>query len=190
MIARIKGQIVAKAEDFAIVEANNIGYKIYLSEDVLAKTKLKQNVSFWTYLVVRENLMDLYGFLDQKEKSFFGLLISISGIGPKSAMSILDLASIETLRKAVVLEDDSYLTRVSGIGKKTAQKILLELKDKLDITESDDSGTLKEETDVLEALKQLGYSLKEARDALKGVPNDIKGSDKKIKEALKILGNG
>jgi Holliday junction DNA helicase RuvA len=122
--------------------------------------------------------------LNREELGFFEMLINVSGIGPKGALSILGIASIETLRKAISTGDTAYLTKVSGIGRKTAEKIVIELRDKMG--EEKTGTSLQGELDALEALKSLGYSQSEAREALKKVlPNtDI---NTKIREALKIL---
>ncbi len=114
------------------------------------------------------------------------MLIGVSGIGPKSALIILSVASIETLRQAIGTSDISYLTKISGIGRKTAEKIVLELRDKFGKFEGKGSSSLREELDALEALKSLGYSQNEAREALKQVKST--DTNTKIKEALKILG--
>jgi Holliday junction DNA helicase RuvA len=116
------------------------------------------------------------------------MLINVSGIGPKGALSILGVASIETLRKAISTGDIAYLTKISGIGRKTAEKIVIELRDKV-VNESDgkSGNSLQGELDALEALKSLGYSQNEAREALKKVPSET-STNVKIREALKILG--
>jgi holliday junction DNA helicase RuvA len=129
--------------------------------------------------------LDLYGFLEMEELGFFEMLIGVSGIGPRSALAILGIASIETLRKAISTGDTAYLTKISGIGRKTAEKIVIELRDKMGADISTTS--LQGELDALEALKSLGYSQNEARDALKKVPAEA-NINIKIKEALKILG--
>lgn len=186
MIGSIKGKIILKKEKFVIVEINGIGYKVYVSPDtILALKKTDTGVSFWTHLHVKEDVQDLYGFLDYKELEFFELLIGVSGIGPKGALAILSVASIETLKKAIGTGDTSYLTKISGIGRKTAEKIVIELRDKVGGEKSDES--LQGEMDVLEALKSLGYSQNQAREALKKVSGEADTS-KKIRKALKILG--
>lgn len=143
----------------------------------------------WIHSHIREDAFDLYGFLDRQELEFFEMLINVSGIGPKGALVILGVAPIETLKRAIGTGDTSYLTKISGIGRKTAEKIVLELRDKIsDKVKNIESGTsLQEELDVLEALKSLGYSQNEARGALKKVPQEA-NTNTKIKEALKILG--
>jgi Holliday junction DNA helicase RuvA len=130
--------------------------------------------------------LDLYGFLDLEELDFFEMLINVSGIGPKGALGILGIASIETLKRAIGTGDISYLTKISGIGKKTAEKIVIELRDKM--KETGTGISLQGELDALEALKSLGYSQSEAREALKYISPDT-ATNTKIREALKILSN-
>lgn len=190
MIGSIKGKIILKTEKYIIVEAGGVGYKINVSPDTLSKTKKSppaggEEISFWIHTHVREDTLDLYGFLDYKELEFFEMLINVSGIGPRGALAILGVTSIETLRKAIGTGDTSYLTKVSGIGKKTAEKIVIELRDK--VGEEKSGSSLQGELDALEALKSLGYSQNEAREALKKVSTD-KDTNTKIREALKILG--
>ena len=188
MIGSIKGKIILKTEKFVIVETAGVGYKINVSPDTVSKVKSGAEVMLWTHTHVREDSLDLYGFPDRAELEFFEMLISISGIGPKGALTILGVASIETLRKAIGTGDISYLTKISGIGKKTAEKIVIELRDKMaNGMSSKGDSSMQGELDALEALKSLGYSQNEARDALKKVSADL-DTNKKIREALKILG--
>jgi Holliday junction DNA helicase RuvA len=196
MIGSIKGKIIFKTDKFIIVETGGVGYKMNVSVDTLSKLSVPQKssgqnettgiVSFWIHTHIREDAFDLYGFLDRKELEFFEILIGVSGIGPKGALGILGVASIDTLEKAISTGDIAYLTKISGIGKKTAEKIVLELKDKINSTKSTSGTNLKGELDALEALKSLGYSQQEARDALKQV-SPGENTNTKIKEALKIL---
>lgn len=189
MIAFIKGKIIQKTDKSLVVNTSNIGYQVFTSNDILSKAVLGAEIELWTYLAVRENAMDLFGFETIDEKNFFELLLSVSGIGPRSALSILSIAPMTTIKKAIGSGDTSYLTKVSGIGRKTAEKIVVELRDKLSaLGHNDESGSLRGESDVLEALQTLGYSLNEARNAAKEIPSDIVGTNARIKEALKILG--
>lgn len=186
MIGSIKGKIILKKDKWLIVETGGVGYKVSVSPDLLSKAKkISEEISLWIHTHVREDTLDLYGFLDYKELEFFEMLINVSGIGPKGALAILGITSIETLRKAIGTGDTSYLTKISGIGRKTAEKIVIELRDK--IGEEKTGSSLQGELDALEALKSLGYSQNEAREALKNVSSDT-DTNKKIKEALKILG--
>jgi Holliday junction DNA helicase RuvA len=189
MIAYIKGKILLRGEKYIILETNGIGYKIFVMPEDIKNTKKESEASFWTHLHVREDAMEIYGFLEYSEVELFEMLINISGIGPKSALGVLSLAPVDTLKRAISSEDTSYLTKVSGIGRKIAEKIVLELKDKLGSRKIDGitDPELKEEGDVLQALQSLGYSLREAREALKQVPNNIEGANNRIKEALKRI---
>lgn len=189
MIGSIRGKIALKTEKFVIVEAGGVGYKVAVSPDTLSKTpKTNGEIFLFIHTHVREDSLDLYGFLDYQELEFFEMLLNVSGIGPKGALAILGITTIDTLRRAIGSGDTSYLTKISGIGKKTAEKIVIELRDKLASGMSENSGTsLQGELDALEALKSLGYSQNEAREALKKVSTDA-DINTKIREALKILG--
>lgn len=188
MIAFIEdGIVIHKTEKFLILKKKGIGYKIHTMASIINTYKLEDELSLWIYTAVRENAIDLYGFLTIEEMSFFELLLDVSGIGPRSALSIIGIAPIETLKKAIATGDVSYLNKVSGIGKKTAEKIVIELRDKL-IAHKDDSTSLRDEGDVVEALKALGYSQSEARETLKKIPNEIEKTNDRIKEALRLLG--
>jgi len=191
MIARIEGTIIYKTDKFLVVDVNGVGYKVFTTIDTANATEQGSTGSFWTYTAVRENSLDLYGFATIDEMSFFELLLDVSGIGPKSALGILAVASIDTLKKAIATGDTSYLNKVSGIGRKTAEKIVIELRDKLQAHKGEDGSpsTLRGDSDVVEALKSLGYSQNDARDALKEIPNTIEGTNARIKQALKILGS-
>jgi Holliday junction DNA helicase RuvA len=191
MIGSIKGKIILKTEKFLIVETGGVGYKISVSPDVLSIIKkTNEETFFWIHTHVREDALDLYGFLDHNELDFFEMLINVSGIGPKGALVILGIAPTDTLKRAIGAGDITYLTKISGIGKKTAEKIVIELRDKIKGNgENEEWGSsLQEELDSLEALKSLGYSQNEAREALKKIAPGSSTSTK-IREALKILGN-
>lgn len=186
MIGSIKGKIILKRDKFVIVEKDGIGYKISVSLDTQERIKKTiDEVSFWTHLHVKEDTQDLYGFLEYQELEFFEMLIGISGIGPKGALTILSVAPIEILKKAIGTGDTSYLTKISGIGRKTAEKIVIELRDKMG--KENEIGSLQQEVDIMEALKSLGYSQNEVREALKKISSEM-DLNTKIKEALKILG--
>ncbi len=188
MIASIEGVVVAADQKAVVIRAHGIGYKVFSTTDTLEKIKKeKGEVVVWTYLAVRENALDLYGFLDKESLSFFELLITVSGIGPKSALSIMNIASIATIEKAISTGEIAYLTKVSGIGRKTAEKIVLELRDKI-ATIDDFGDSVQGDVDTIEALKALGYSQNEAQNALKKTPKEVSGPSERVKAALKILG--
>ena len=191
MISRLTGNIVHTDEKYIIIDVGGIGYKVAITVDILSKLgKEKEKITLWTYLAVRENAMDLYGFPTLADLDFFELLITISGIGPKTAMGILNQASVQSLESAIQTGDTSHLIKVSGISKRVAEKIIMELKDKVEkvshTKESKDA--MKNDADALEALKSLGYSPTESREALKALPKTITKTNDKVREALKALG--
>jgi len=182
MIGYLKGGLIHIDEKFVILDVSGVGYKIHTNTAFINKEK---EISFWTYLAVRETALDLYGFQTKEEMDFFELLITVSGIGPKSAMGILTLATLKNLKHAIKTGDVGHLTKVSGIGKKNAEKIVLELKDKVGIV--DDSGAENmSDMDALEALKSLGYGEKESREVLKKL-SDVTDTGDKVRKALKLL---
>lgn len=187
MIGYIEGKVRAVQDTHCLVLVGGVGYKVFATKETLVRLDAGAEVYFWTYLAVREDALDLYGFVSETEKHFFELLLSVSGIGPKSALSILDIAAVETLRSAIVSGNASYLTNVSGIGKKTAEKIVLELRDKIGKIEAI-SSLPQGDAEALEAMRSLGYSAQEGREALRKVPAEIEGSSDRLREALRMLG--
>lgn len=187
MITHIQGTVLDKEERAIVLSVNGIGYKIFLTSATMEKMRQGGEAKLWTHLAVREDSQTLYGFLSKDELNFFELLISISGIGPKTALGILNVSSVANIRKAVLTEDTSHLTKVSGVGKKMADKIVLELKGKFG-AETESGISLREEVDALEALKALGYGHKEAREALKEVEQSVSNTGDRVRKALKILG--
>lgn len=189
MISHLIGRVIDKDQRSVILSVGNVGYKVAMVPDALQKIAVGSDATLWTYLAVREDALDLYGFSSKSELDFFKLLISISGIGPKTALGILSATTVQTIRRAVKTDDTSYLTKISGIGRKLAEKLVHELKDKLDAdTDSEDSPEMKDESDVLEALKSLGYQEREIRETLKKLPTTAIGASDRIKGALKVLG--
>jgi len=187
MIGHLTGQVAYKEDRLVILNVGGVGYKVFVSGETLKRLAVGQTeTALWTHLAVREDALDLYGFLDRIEREFFVLLIGISGVGPKSALSILSLAPPETLRQAIAGNNTAYLTQVSGIGRKIAEKIVLELRDKIAHLEGEGDSLAGDQEAVL-ALVSLGYSTKEAREALRLVPARITATEDKIKEALKQL---
>jgi len=186
MISQIKGKLSYKGTGCAIVDVSGVGYKVHTTLDEVADLKEGDIVNFWTHLVVRENALDIYGFKNIEDLDFFKLLIGVSGIGPKSAMNILTIVGVKSLVSAISSGDISYLTKVSGIGQKSAQKIVIELKDKIEKNGGDTAGLNKEDIDVVEALKSLGYSIREIRESIKNTEKNTSTSQK-IKTALKNL---
>ncbi|MES3006094.1 MAG: Holliday junction branch migration protein RuvA [Patescibacteria group bacterium] len=193
MIAYLAGTVIHKDLKYLVIDTGGIGYKVSAPIDQMKAAKEGEKTQFWIYTVVREDALDLYGFADKETLKFFELLITISGIGPKSALGILSAAPLSSLREAVVTGETAYLTKIGGIGKKIADKIVLELKGKVvfsaDETISSANSLGRGDMDALEALKSLGYTQKEARDALEGLDKKITDTGAKVKAALRILGS-
>lgn len=189
MISYLKGKIILKKEKFIIISTGNVGYKVFVLSSF---GEVGEEIELFTYLNVREDSLALYGFAGYKELELFELLISISGIGPKAGMGILALADPETIKIAIARGDSSILTRVSGIGKKTAERVILELKNKFSVSDVENiEGKTREignHSDALDALVSLGYSPNDAKKALANLPPEVKDVGEKIKKALKELG--
>ena len=185
----LTGSLSHSEERFFILDVKGVGYKVFsTSENIAALKSADGETAVWTHLVVREDALDLYGFTTKQELDFFELLLTVSGIGPKSALATLSLAGTETLRQSITTGNTEYLTKIGGISRKSAEKIVLELKDKLGkLGEFLPTPELYTHDDVLSALEALGYSLKEAREAIKKIPAGIEDTGEKIKQALKQL---
>lgn len=190
MIAYLKGSIKYKSQylkkdNYAIIDVSGVGYKVFIIDKILDQLALGAEAEFFIYTQVAESVLDLYGFASQEQLDYFEMLISLSGIGPRSALDILQKAKIEDISKAVQSGDYQTFSKISGIGPKTAQKITVGLKDKLGGADfaSDWGGGFG---DALEALIGLGYSAGQARDALAQCTAQDMGE--KVKEALKLLG--
>ena len=171
-----------------LLNINGVGYLVYTPTHTIAALSLNTDLQLYTYTVVRETALDLFGFETIDEKDFFELLIGISGVGPKSALLILSLADIPTLQQAIVHNEIATLTKVSGIGKKIAQKIILELKDKVGDVAITNQGANKDDASVIEALEAMGYKQAEARDVVKQLSPEIIGLNNRVAAALKTIG--
>lgn len=189
MISYLSGNCIYSDEKRLILDVNGVGYNIYTTPDILLTVTPESTHSLWIHMAVRENSMELFGFKTKAELDFFELIISISGIGPKSGLGIMSITTVESLTRAIATGDTSYLTKVSGIGKKTAERIVIELRDKMSSYSNDNNYSLRDEADALEALQSLGYTQRDARDALKEIDSEIIDTAARVKEALKILGN-
>ncbi|MFA5124587.1 MAG: Holliday junction branch migration protein RuvA [Patescibacteria group bacterium] len=192
MIAYLKGQVRLKSnqlkrENFAVIDVSGVGYKVYVLDRLLNDLAIGQTAEAFIYTQVAEGVLDLYGFATHEELEFFELLLSLSGIGPRSALDILRKAKIDDIITAVQSGNHEILAKVSGIGPKTAEKIVTGLKDKLGGTMTGAAASWNDSFgDALEALVSLGYSAGQAREALSQCQSLDAGD--KIKEALKILG--
>lgn len=185
MIASIQGKVASTGSDYMIVTTGGIGYKIYVPHSALEKTD--DEIFLHTILIVREDAFTLYGFPTHSEQEIFEILLKVNGVGPRMALAILSTISVEHLRQAVYNERAEILTRVPGVGKKTAQKIVFELKDKLagglDMPPVEAFDDINSE--VMDALTALGYSIVEAQSAIQSFPKDApKSVEERIRLAL------
>ncbi len=186
MIGSLKGKITHKSANYIILETSGVGYKVFVPLILLASFKVGQELSLVIHTYVREDQLTLYGFPTLPELEFFELLLTVSGVGPKSALGIMSLATLAMIKSAIVSEDPSVFTKVSGIGRKTAERVIVELKEKLK-DEKSSMPVAREHSDAMDALISLGYNQQQARDALKNVPKDVKDLQSKIKTALKAM---
>lgn len=199
MISYIKGNVVYKDDNFIIVETGGIGYKIFVSPTTMAgisEIDEEKQIKIYTFMNVKEDSISLFGFETMSELDMFNKLITVSGVGPKAALSILNYLKPSEIVMAVLSSDDSVLSKAQGIGKKTAQRIILELKDKFknsDLTIDDkgekiDANTKNEsKTEAIQALTSLGYTLTEAIRAVSAVYEDKLSTQQILKLSLKKL---
>ncbi len=190
MIYSISGKLAEKRDSFVVVDVAGIGFKLITHKRTLSNLPpIGTEVKLFSHLHVREDILDLYGFLNEEELRFFELLISVSGVGPKSALSILEISELKELAAAIQENRPDLLTRASGIGRKTAERIILDLKGKV---KSEMSGEavkrMESDADIVETLTNLGYRREDAKTALQKVDKDVTGLELRLKAALKILG--
>ncbi len=189
----IKGELVLKQDNFAVVDTGGVGYKIFTSKLSLDNLSVGKNVTFYTYLHVREDVMDIYGFGTNDELSMFLNLLSVSGVGPKAALAILSVVTPAGLVVAIITHDAKTLTRASGVGTKMAQRVILELSDKLKNVDIAAEGIVGEEIiaddsahEAVSALVVLGYSQNDAKKAVAKVDLSLP-TEEIVKQALKNL---
>jgi len=174
MIATLHGKVIHKEKESLIVEIGGVGLNVHVPVQLREETARGDSISLHTYLVVRETELTLYGFETREEKEFFELLLGVSGVGPKIALSALSTLNPDSIRRAVFHEQPEVFSRVPGMGKRTAQKVLLHLQDRIKAVDSlaPISSMTDTDTEVLEALTTLGYSVVEAQAALQSIPRD------------------
>lgn len=189
MISFLQGQVFKKNNKGIVLLVNNIGYRVFLSSKDLENINLQQELELFIHTHVKEDLLDLYGFSKEDSLEFFQQLISVSGVGPKSALNIISLAPLDDLKKAITSGDPGILQQVSGIGKKTAERLVVELKEKIitNLSEEFDQQMFGDQQ-LISALTSLGYKEKEIRDVLQEIKLDPAAElGLKLKEVLKFL---
>lgn len=179
MIAHVFGEVVEKFGSSVIVDVNGVGYELQVAAGDFDATLLESKIKFYTYHHIREQSQELFGFSSLIAKKLFELLITVQGVGPKAALAILSLGETEVVRNAVANSDAVFITRASGVGKKTAERVVIDLSDKVgmairtDVNSIGVSSTIKGNDEALEALMALGYNLNDATKALEGVSTEL-----------------
>jgi Holliday junction DNA helicase RuvA len=174
MIATLRGEISQIEDNALIVEVGGVGYRVFVPAPLRGQAKAGDIIFLFTHLVVREDAFLLYGFESQSDRELFNILLGVDGVGPKVALSVLSTMTLDAIQRAVFAEEPEVLSRVPGVGKKTAQKMALHLKDKLKPVDSLSKLAMISDTDseVIAALTALGYSVVEAQAALQSIPKD------------------
>lgn len=190
MISYLRGKIKLIREEFLILDVSGVGYRIYGTHEMMLKLKKTEGeIEIYIYQHVREDSNELFGFLRMEEMEFFEIIISVSGVGPRVGLAIMEISNVSDIKKAIATSNVDYLTRVPGIGRKKAELIILELKSKMDVLVSGkDIEMSGDDNDAINALVRLGYSSQEARQSLDAVPKDITDQGERIKQALKNMG--
>jgi Holliday junction DNA helicase RuvA len=188
MIANLQGSVAAKGKDFVVVQVGGIGFQVFVPQRLVSELEGPgQEITLFTHLHVRENEMTLYGCATEEEIALFRLLQTVSGIGPRVALSILSTLPPEQLRVAIAREDEASLARVQGIGPKTAKKLVFDLKDKVAAEVPAAGlrpGLVEADVDLIAALTGLGYSVAEAQEALRALPHEPMSLEEKVRLAL------
>jgi len=188
MIAYLKGIIKDRQPDSIIVDVNGVGYLVSVTKEYLERSGLDESIELYIYQHLRENISELFGFEDKKELFFFKQLIGINGVGPKAGLAIISTLNMEQVKTSIIKEDASLIKTVSGIGAKTSERIVLELKNKIFMDETSSTGKVSKDIashqDVIEALVGLGYTRNEAIKTSQKVPADLESTEEKVKYAL------
>ena len=185
MISRLRGKPVARRPDGLVLDVNGVGYVVAATPAALRRADGAEEVSLETYLHVREDALQLYGFADAAERELFEHLLSVSGVGPKVALAIVSGSNPDELRRAIVLEDTARFEAIPGIGKKTAQRVVLELKEKVGLGPTAHAVAPRDEhLAARDALVELGYSLIEAERALADVDSEL-APEERVRQALR-----
>ena len=187
MIAHVKGVVAEKFGSSVIVDVHNIGYEVQVALGDFERAMLGEEVKFYTYHHIREQSQDLFGFASLAAKKLFELLITVQGVGPKAALAILSLGESESVRNAIASGDSGFVSKASGVGKKIAERVVVDLSDKvgLAVTVAHSSGAIVSPAgdEALEALMALGYTLQDASTALEGVSKDMPTAER-VRAAL------
>lgn len=186
MIGSLSGTVGGTIRESIVLEVNGVGYRVGVLVGTLTKTAEGDSLFLWTHLAVRETAQDLYGFETREELAWFELLLGVSGIGPKSALAIMNAVDIKSLEQATGRNDAGMLSKSFGIGKKTAEKIVLELREKVGAASPGEKADTGSDAEVVDVLVGLGYTLREARDAVHALPKELETPESRIREAIRL----
>lgn len=188
MIAHVLGVVAEKFGSSVIVDVHDVGYEVQVPAGDFNEALLGEQVKFFTYHHIREQSQELFGFSSLATKKLFELLITVQGVGPKAALSILSVGTSEEVRNAIANSDSAYVAKASGVGKKIAERVVVDLSDKvgLAVTVAHSSGVVSTPAgdEALEALMALGYTLNDAMTALESIPKDLSTADR-VRQALR-----
>ncbi len=190
MIAYVKGTIFSKEDAALIVDVGGIGYRVAVTDALNHSCVLGGVVALHVHYHLRENAAELYGFGEQSELDLFKLLLGVSGIGPKTALNVLNVCTLEAIHRAVGRQDADLLKQVSGIGAKTAERIVLELKGKLQLGNIQEHYQDAGDGEIIDALVGLGYAQQAARNAVGTLDHAVQNVEERLRLALKYLGKG
>lgn len=195
MIRSVRGIVLARGKDYLVVKVGNqdtgVGFRVFVPDPTAAQYNLNELVTLCTHLHVREDVLTLYGFATEDELATFELLLSVNGVGPKVALATLSTLSPDALRLALANDEPALIARVPGVGKRTAQKIILELKDKVQPATTGLAALAQStvaDTEVIDALIALGYSVVEAQRAVQRLPKELVGVEERLRAALSQFG--
>ena len=190
MIATLRGEIAQVEENALVLEVGGVGLRVFVPNPLRTRMKAGDTLQLYTHLVVREDALTLYGFESQAERELFNTLLGVDGVGPKAALSVLSTLTLDAVQRAVFADETEILNRVPGIGKKTAQKMAIHLKDKLKPTDALAAvGAMTDrDSEVLAALTALGYSVVEAQAAIQALPRDAPDdTEERLRMALQYF---
>jgi Holliday junction DNA helicase RuvA len=190
MIATLKGEITEKKVDQVVLECGGVGYGLYVIFEDFGNIEVGNKTKLYVYEHIRENAHDLFGFRLPETKTLFELLLSVNGVGPKMALAILSIANISQVKQAIASGDTKFISQAVGVGKRVAERVVVDLKDKVGLVASEDatgflatpSGNMNDE--AIQGLVALGYTIQDAADALKGIDEKL-STEERIKQALK-----
>jgi Holliday junction DNA helicase RuvA len=186
MIRMVRGTVMARGRDYLVIDVGGVGYKVFVPETAALTANTNETIMLHTYLQVREDALNLFGFANEDELAMFELLLGVNGVGPKVALATLGVLNPDMIRSAVASEEPAMIARVPGVGKRTAEKIVLELRDKVKQVSGIQSLAFATDVDseVVDALVSLGYSVVEAQRAIQKLPKEAVGVEERLRLAL------